>query len=284
MFKLFSCIAMVMLLAACDSSAESDGSATLSSDISAAEPVKMEAAPETVAADPEPVPVSVASEQKITDSIEDAADSVSEPEPVAVEKEIPESVKAAAVSEEKYVAGKHYRVLARPIPTQDPNKVEVAEFFWYGCSHCYAFEPQITSYKGTAPEFVNVVPVPTMWRNNMIVHAKAYYAMKNLKKPELHEVLFQAINEQRNPLANDEAIAKLFAEHGVDKEKTMKMLSSFGVSSQVQKAQSLAKGAKISGTPTLVVNGKYVVETGLAGSQANMLKIADYLARKENAN
>lgn len=182
---------------------------------------------------------------------------------------------------EKYVAGKDYRVLSRPIPTANPNKVEVAEFFWYGCGHCYSFEPAIQEYKKNAPDFVDVVPVPTMWRSVMDVHAKAYYAAKTLKKPELHEALFKALNANPRGLNSTAEVAKLFAKHGVDEQKALKTLSSFGVKSQVQKAKSLAGGAKISGTPTLVVNGKYVVETRLAGSQRRMLQIADYLAKKE---
>lgn len=192
-----------------------------------------------------------------------------------------EAAPAEGAGDERYVAGKHYIVLSRPIPTEDPTKVEVAEFFWYGCGHCYAFEPSIKAYKESAPEYVNVVPVPTMWRPNMEMHAKAYYAMKNLKQPELHAVLFEELRKNPRGLTDEKAIAQLFSEHGVDFQKAMKMLTSFGVSSQIRKAKSLAQGARISGTPTLVVNGKYVVGTSTAGSQANMLKIAAYLAEKE---
>lgn len=192
-----------------------------------------------------------------------------------------EAAPEESASDEPYVADKHYIVLSRPIPTEDPTKVEVAEFFWYGCGHCYAFEPSIKAYKESAPEYVNVVPVPTMWRSPMDMHAKAYYAMKNLKQPQLHGVLFEELRKNPRGLTDEKAIAQLFSEHGVEFEKAMKMLTSFGVSSQVRKAKSLAKGARISGTPTLVVNGKYVVGSSTAGSQANMLKIAAYLAEKE---
>jgi len=115
----------------------------------------------------------------------------------------------------------------------------------------------------------------------MEIHAKAFYAAKLLKKPELHDAIFKAMNVDGNRLADSMAVAALFEQHGVDKKDTLKLLKSFGVNSLVNKANSLSAGAKIAGTPTLVVNGKYVVESRLAGSQRRMLEIADYLAKKE---
>lgn len=181
----------------------------------------------------------------------------------------------------KYVAGKHYRVLSRALPTNNPNKVEVAEFFWYGCSHCYTFEALAKPYKKGLPDAIEFVAIPAMWNDTMVVHAKAFYAAKVLNKPALHDAIFEAMNVHRKRLSSVSEVAKLFAEHGVDKDEAVKLLSSFGVSAQVNKARSLAAGAKLSGTPTLMVNGKYVVESGMAGSQAEMLKVADYLAKLE---
>lgn len=186
-----------------------------------------------------------------------------------------------AVPAGKYVAGKHYRVLARPLPTNNPNKVEVAEFFWYGCSHCYTFEALAQPYKRGLPDTIEFIPIPAMWNSVMQVHAKAYYATVALNKPELHAVIFNAMNVDRKRLGSDAEVAELFAANGVDKAEALKVLASFGVSAQVNKARSLATGAKLSGTPTLMVNGKYVIESGLAGSQSEMLKVADYLARLE---
>lgn len=183
----------------------------------------------------------------------------------------------------KYVAGKHYRVLPRALPTNNPNKVEVAEFFWYGCSHCYTFEPLAQTYKQGLPETIEFIPIPAMWNDVMQVHAKAFYAAKAFNKPEIHAAIFEVMNVERKRLASDSAVADLFAEHGIDKSEALKMLNSFGVSAQVNKARSLAAGAKLSGTPTLMVNGKYVVESSLAGSQQEMLKVADYLAKLEVA-
>lgn len=191
---------------------------------------------------------------------------------------------APATSGAQYVAGKHYRVLDRPVPTANPNKVEIAEFFWYGCSHCYTFEPLINDYKKAMPDNYAFVGVPAMWRDVMVVHAKAYYATKALNRPDLHDVIFDEMNNKGNRLASPKAVAKLFAEHGVDEEKTLRLLNSFGVNAQVNKARAVATGAKLTGTPTLLVNGKYMIEARGAGGQAAMIRVADYLAKKESAN
>ncbi len=202
------------------------------------------------------------------------------PTPAMAAKPVPTAV-SKPINQDLYQEGKHYTKLSRPIPTSDPSQIEIAEFFWYGCSHCYSFEPSLNAYKKTLPANIKVVPVPAMWQEVMVVHAKAYYAAQALNKPELHNAMFKAMNVDRKRLASVNEVASLFAEYGVDKEQALKVLNSFGVGSQVNKAKSLAAGARISGTPSLVVNGKYMVETRTAGSQAGMLKIADYLARQE---
>ena len=103
-------------------------------------------------------------------------------------------------------------------------------------------------------------------------------------KPEaMHPVLFQAMNVDRKKLGSQEEIAELFAAHGVAVEDFNKAFDSFGVGSQVRQANSRARAAKITGTPALMVNGKYHVSSRKAGSQANMLKIAEHLIEKERA-
>lgn len=190
----------------------------------------------------------------------------------------------AVQAEEAYEAGKDYDIINPAIRTSDPAKIETAEFFWYGCGHCYTFEPVIGQWKKTIADDVSFRGVPAMWGGAMELHAKAYYAARALDVAEkMDQAMFQALNVDRKPLRSDKEIAELFVENGVAEEDFYKAYNSFGVSSQVRQANSTARAAKITGTPSLMVNGKYMISPRKAGGTANMLKIADYLIEKERA-
>jgi thiol:disulfide interchange protein DsbA len=190
----------------------------------------------------------------------------------------------AEQSSDKYVEGTHYDLITPAIRTVEPDKIEVAEFFWYGCGHCYNFEPMIVQWKKTLADDVNFVGSPAMWNPLMELHAKAFYAADALGVLDtMHPVLFQAMNVDRKKLGSQAEIAELFSAHGVAVEDFNKAFDSFGVGSQVRQANSRARAAKITGTPAIMVNGKYHISSRKAGSQANMLKIAEYLVEKERA-
>ncbi len=190
----------------------------------------------------------------------------------------------AALAEEAYEAGKDYDIISPAIRTADPSKIEAAEFFWYGCGHCYNFEPMLAQWKKTLADDVSFRGLPAMWGGAMELHAKAYYAARVLDVAEkMDQAMFQALNVDRKPLRTDKEIAQLFVENGVAEEDFYKAYNSFGVSSQVRQSNSIARAAKLTGTPALMVNGKYMISTRKAGGSANMLKIADYLIAKERA-
>ncbi len=189
---------------------------------------------------------------------------------------------AQALEDEEYKAGVHYQVLSEPVKTRNTDKIEVMEMFWYGCSHCYSFEPTLKEWSKTLGKDVSFSQSPAMWRDNMVIHARAFYAAKALGKLEpLHEELFKALNVDRNPLASEQAVGALFAKHGVDKDAFSKAYNSFSVTSGVRLADSRARSYKITGTPEMVVNGKYRVSGRMAGSQKGMLKVVDFLIEKE---
>lgn len=184
----------------------------------------------------------------------------------------------------EFVEGTHYDVVTPHVRTTDPKKVEVLEFFWYGCGHCYNFEPLIGQWKKGLADDVDFRGSPAIWNKPMELHAKAYYTAEVLGVLDpMHMVLFQAMNVDRKRLTSDEDIEALFVANGVSEEEFEKAFGAFGVSSMVRQANSRARAAKITGTPEMLINGKYRVSTRKAGSQANMLKIADYLIEKERA-
>jgi len=182
-----------------------------------------------------------------------------------------------------YVEGTHYDLISPPVRTADADKIEVAEFFWYGCGHCYTFEPMIGQWKKTLADDVIFRGSPAMWNPQMELHAKAFYAAEVLGVLDtMNLVIFQAMNVDRKRLSSQAEIAQLFTANGVAEEDFTKAFNSFGVSSMVRQAGARARSAKITGTPALMVNGKYHISTRKKGvGHAEMLKIADYLIEKE---
>jgi thiol:disulfide interchange protein DsbA len=191
---------------------------------------------------------------------------------------------AAEDAPKTYVAGTDYDLISPPVRAGDPNKIEVAEFFWYGCGHCYSFEPILQAWEKTLPDDVSFRGVPAVWRENMELHARAYYTAEALGVLDtMNPVIFQAMNVDRKQLASQAEIAALFTANGVSEADFNKAFNSFGVKSQVSQASATGKAAGLKGTPALMVNGKYYVSGGKGGTQADMLKIVDFLIEKERA-
>ena len=183
-----------------------------------------------------------------------------------------------------YVEGKDYLKVEPPVRTITQDKIEVTELFWYGCGHCYHFEPLLNAWEATLPTDVQLVKSPAMWRANMQTHARIFYTAKALDLlDQIHPRVFEAMHKDHKPLLEQDEIAALFAEFDVDKDKFTKTFDSFGVSSQVQQADSRARGFKIQGTPELVIDGRYRVSASMAGSQQEMLKVAKYLIEQIRA-
>ena len=184
---------------------------------------------------------------------------------------------------EKYVAGTHYTELAAPVNTNDSSKVEVLEAFWYGCSHCFRFEPLIANWEATAGEDVDFVRFPAMWNALMEIHAQVYYTAEAMDALDtVHEPVFNAINIEGNRLQNENQIGALFAKYGISEEDFSKAFNSFTVRTKVNQAKQRMQAYEIRSTPNMIVNGKYLVATGEAvRTQAEMLEVVDFLVEKE---
>ena len=193
------------------------------------------------------------------------------------------AVGCQAGSGEKFEAGKHYFVLPQPVRTSDPKKIEVAEVFWYGCPHCYKYTAKVQDWADTLPEDVVFVRNPsTLGRKTSEIHTRAYYAAKAMGNVDkMHINLFSAYHDKNNRLRNERAISDVFADAGVDRDEFSSVFNSFGVISQSMQAQSRATGYRVSGTPCIIVNGKYRITGESAGSNDGMLEIAEFLIEKE---
>jgi len=186
---------------------------------------------------------------------------------------------------EKYIAGTHYTELRAPVNTNDASKVEVIEAFWYGCSHCFRFEPLIVNWEANSPEDVDFKRFPAMWNALMEVHAQVYYTAEALDAVDvLHEPIFNAINVEGNRLMNEDAIGALFAAHGISQSDFESAFNSFSVRTKVNQAENRMQDYEIRSTPNMIVNGKYLVTTGEnVRTQAEMLEVVDFLVEKERS-
>ncbi len=185
---------------------------------------------------------------------------------------------------QEYLGGTHYDLISPALRTSSADKIEVVEFFAYSCGHCYNFEPMLRQWAGQQEDDVLVSPSPAVWSPPMEPHAKAFYTAKTLGVlDDVHGALFAAMHVDRKRLNSQDALREVFTANGVSAEDFDQAYGSFGVGSQVRQAVSRAKSARISGTPEMMVAGKYRINARKAGGQAEMLKVAQFLIEKERA-
>jgi thiol:disulfide interchange protein DsbA len=180
--------------------------------------------------------------------------------------------------------GIEYLAIKPPVPTNDSHKVEVVEVFWYGCPHCYAFEPKLLAWLKHKPANVEFIRVPGIFPNRPVweLHARAYYTAELLGVlDKTHEALFDAIHKEKRRLFTEDALAEFYAKYGIDKKLFKETMHSFGVEMKVNRARLLTKRYGIDGVPTLVINGKYRTYASLTNGAAGMLKVTDFLIKKE---
>ncbi|XAH23418.1 thiol:disulfide interchange protein DsbA/DsbL [Xylophilus sp. GW821-FHT01B05] len=183
-------------------------------------------------------------------------------------------------------AGKDYVVLGKPVAVDAPaGKIEVIEFFWYGCPHCNAFEPAFERWAKAQPADVALKRVPVFFRDDFLPQQKLYYALEALGKiPELHVKVFNAIHAERQQINRDGPIADWVAKQGVDKAKFLEAYNSFSVAAKVKRAAQLQDQYQVEGVPSLGIAGRYITDGSMAGSMDRALQVTDLLiaeARKK---
>ncbi|HQR25229.1 MAG TPA: thiol:disulfide interchange protein DsbA/DsbL [Steroidobacteraceae bacterium] len=192
-------------------------------------------------------------------------------------------VLAAGTASAATVGDTQYKLLKPAQPTEvAPGKVEVVEVFWYACPHCYAVQPKVEAWiKKGMPANVQYVWVPATWNELLKTHARIFYTVELLGKPQLHDDVFREINVKGNRLETPEKIEAFFVTHGVSKADFQKAFSSFAVESKIRHAEDLNRRYKITGTPTWVVAGKYVTEVSMAGSEDALFQVLNGLVAME---
>lgn len=187
---------------------------------------------------------------------------------------------------ENFSEGIEYVRLASPQPTAHADKIEIVELFWYGCPHCFHFEPLLHEWTAALPEDVEFIRMPAILSPRWELLARAYYAAELMGVlDKIHMPLFQAIHEKKQRFENEESLATFVAAQGVDAEAFRKAMKSFGVASKINRARQMTQRYGINGVPSLVINGKYRTSASEAGSHEMMIKVADFLiAQQREAN
>ena len=185
---------------------------------------------------------------------------------------------------EEFAEGTDYTIISPRIGTNvSEDKIEVVEFFWYGCPHCYTVEPYIKNWD--VPEDVEFVRIPATFSDHWVTHAKVYYALESLDRLDLHEVFFNAIHgrQKRRDLVSANSIAEFFAsfDSGIDEKGFIKAFNSFVVNTKTQKADRLVRKYAIKSVPTFAVNGRYMTSPSMVGSSTRLIDTLNYLISLE---
>lgn len=175
-----------------------------------------------------------------------------------------------------------YKRIKPAAPTLSGDKIEVMEIFWYGCPHCYSFEPYIENWLKTIPEDVEFRRVPGVLNQSWVPHARAYYTAEKLGVLDrIHIPLFEALHKQRKRILTENDLKEFFISKGIDGKEFTKTYNSQAVEVKVKQAYLAARRTGLTGVPAVVINGKYLTGGSMAGSYENLLKIINQLVDKE---
>jgi thiol:disulfide interchange protein DsbA len=188
----------------------------------------------------------------------------------------------AAQSQGGPVEGTHYVRLSQPVPTGPAGKIEVIEFFWYGCPHCNAFEPALEAWVKQLPADVAFHRVPVAFSSEpFVAHQRIYFALESLGLVgAMHRKVFYAIHNDRARLDKPADISAFMARNGVDAAKFMEAFDSFAVQAKAKQATQQAAAYKIDGVPAIGVQGRFYTSGSLAGTNDKALAVTDFLVQR----
>ena len=190
------------------------------------------------------------------------------------------------------IEGRQFQVINPALPTT-PGKIEVVEFFWYGCPHCFAFESTVEDWAKKLPADVSFRKVHVAFRANVKIHQRMFYALEVLGKEAVtRQAIFNAMHLQGQTLDDPKAQAKFLSPMGVDPVKYQEAYNSFGVVTKCQQAEKLSEAYRIDGVPTLGIGGRFLTSPSMAAAGARLteqelgvkaLQIADTLIQRVRA-
>jgi thiol:disulfide interchange protein DsbA len=181
----------------------------------------------------------------------------------------------------KIEEGFDYRILPTPQPLESKGKVEVIEFFWYGCPHCYDFEPELNAWLKRQPKDVIFRKVPVAFRDDFMPHSQLFYALEAMGKGDaLNDKVMYAMHKENKRLMTENEIADWAASQGIDRNIFLATYRSFAVVSKARAARQMADAYRIDGVPTVVMQGRYVTSPSIAGTKAKAISVMEHLEQK----
>jgi len=189
----------------------------------------------------------------------------------------------AAHAQGQPVEGQQYVKLSQPLPVSvPPGKIEVIEFFWYGCPHCAAFEPELDAWARAQPDYVVFSRVPVAFRAEpFTTHQRIFYALEALGQLDaMHRKVFYAIHNERLALDKPAEITAFMTKNGIDASKFMEAFGSFTTQTRIKRARVLVDGYKIDGVPAIGVQGRFYTSGTMARGNGKALSVADFLIQR----
>ena len=191
-----------------------------------------------------------------------------------------------------FVEGRHYvRLTARQPVLAPAGKIEVVEFFWYGCPHCYKFEGSIDAWIKTLPFDVQFRRVPVAFRPLQQLHQRLYFALETMGQLEsMHRRVFAAMHVDNLLLDTEALIADFVSKNGLNKAKFLEVFNRFSLEAKANQARQLSEGYKIDGVPALGIHGRFytspsqVAGDGASASHARALQLTDQLVAQVRSN
>ena len=183
----------------------------------------------------------------------------------------------------EYRLGVDYRIVDNPLPVKRDGIVEVTETFWYGCGGCYQFDPAVNAWSSKQGSDVKFSKVPVTRGSVHQLHASLYYTIEALRlDPSVHAAVFVTIHKEGNFLSSPKAIQNFLRGFGVAPELSEQYLNSFTVKQQVNRAMKHGRQLRVSSTPVMIVDGKYMIEP--KGSYEKILKVVDHVIELQRPN
>jgi len=194
------------------------------------------------------------------------------------------AISTQAFAQQAFVEGVDYQLITPSVKTSDENKVVVSEMFWYGCPHCFRFEPFVMQWSQNLPDGVVFEQVPSTLNPRWADHARTYYSLELMGElDKVHSKIFDGIHVKRQRLDSLDSIATYLAGLGVDEARFRETYKSFPVDAALRKNAKKEQKYGHRGVPAMIVNGKYLTSGSLAGSNQRLIQVINFLVAKELA-
>lgn len=174
-----------------------------------------------------------------------------------------------------------YAVLLSPQPTKSGKNIEVLEFFWYGCPHCYSLHTHIKAWLKRMPKDVSFRYVPAIFRKSWVPGAKTFYTLEILdERDKFHDKIYDAIHIKKINLTKEELLFDWITRQGIDRKKFVNIYNSFTVANQSSQSSQMSRKYGLKGVPSLVVDGKYLISGRMGDTPQETINTLDELIKK----